>query len=219
MRSGSGAGGSRRWLRRGGIFLAVVAGLAGLREVWEFYEYRWIPKRFGVVEEDTVYRSGQIHHNIIRDVLQEHEIRTIVDLTGPNHRDPREQEEVEAARDLGIDYVRLHLKGDGTGNLDHYEEAVARMDGAWEEGEPLLVHCGAGTHRAGVAVAFFRLLVQGWSTERTLEEMEDYSFDLEDDVEGLRYLDRHMATMAERLARRGVITRVPDTLPRVQVES
>ena len=46
----------------------------------EHLEDRIIPKRWGVVEAGSIYRSGQLHPALIERVLVDHDIGVIVDL-------------------------------------------------------------------------------------------------------------------------------------------
>src|SRR5262245_53661023 len=42
---------------------------------------RFIPKRWGVVEEGKIFRSGQLSAPLVKQVLQNHKIEVVVDLT------------------------------------------------------------------------------------------------------------------------------------------
>ena len=40
----------------------------------------------------------------------------------------------------------------------------------------VFLHCCRGRHRAGVVVALYRVLCQGWSADEALDEMQAYHF-------------------------------------------
>ena len=77
----------------------------------EFVKYRIFPKRFGVVEEGELYRSGQISATVIKKTLQKHDIGVIVMMSGYDPRDHDKLTEKEVAEELGIDIYNFPLGG------------------------------------------------------------------------------------------------------------
>lgn len=189
----------------------VVAALLWFKVL----EDRFIPRRLGVVEESIVYRSGQLHAALVRSTLERLGIRRIIDLTGPDPDDPHEQAERDASEALGIERVDLWLRGNGTGEISTYATAVASLHDAVEQRLPVLVHCHAGTQRAGGVVASYRLLVQERSPVEILDELQRYDWDPVDDRILVDYLDAHMPTLAALLVERGVLEAVPPQIPRL----
>ena len=67
--------------------LAVLAG--GGVWLWEdVLEDRLVPKRWGVVEEGRVFRSGQLHPALVRRTLERHGIDLVIspaDSPGATH--------------------------------------------------------------------------------------------------------------------------------------
>ena len=171
-----------------------------------------IPKRFGTVVEGHVYRSGQIHQALIESVLREHHIGRVVSLSPFQADNPEHVAEDQAARRLGIEDDHYPLRGDGTGDIESYVEALSAMIQATRGGPPVLVHCGAGATRTGAAVAWYRVLVQGWSPGRAVEEMIDYDWKPEH-ILPLPYMNAYTEVLARALFERGLIYRVPDLLP------
>ena len=179
----------------------------------EHLEDRLIPKRWGVVEAGSIYRSGQLHPALIERVLIEHDIGVIVDLNGKRIGKVEHETEDEVAMNLGIDKKRYPLNGNGTGNIEQYAQAIAAINKAVKEKQPVLVHCSAGSQRTGGVIAMYRLLVQKQSVLPILEEMEQYDWDSEDDQVLSIYLDKNIAILAERLVSLSVIEAVPSHLP------
>ena len=193
------------------IAAAVVAVVVVAAVVWkEVLEDRLIPKRWGVVEAGSIYRSGQLHPALVRSTLQENGIDVIVNLNSWRPDKPAHVAEQRAAEELGIETRRFSLKGDGTGDVENYVQAVAEIDRSVREGKRVLVHCTAGTQRTGGAVALYRVLLQGRSPADALSEMATYGFDPEDDLALLRYLDDNTAYVGRRLVEIGVLDEVPD---------
>ena len=73
--------------------------------------------------------------------------------------------------------------------LLHALAAIAR---AQDNGRGVLVHCHAGSQRTGGVVACYRMLFEGWSFDRALEEMEHYGWRPDRDAVLREYLERHL---------------------------
>lgn len=205
---------SRR-LRKRHIF-AIVAILFGLFAYWwlDGGRYRFKPRRFGVVEAGAIYRSGQIHEALIEDVLREHGIRVIVDLAEDKPGGEHAAAERAAAKRLGIRKVDLKgLRGDAVGPIASYAEALEAIVRAREAGEPVLVHCEAGSQRTGAAVAWYRMLIQGWDGARAHEETTDYQRWHSKNEKLVPFVNANMQALAAMLVARGILERVPDPLP------
>lgn len=199
---------SRAILLAGAALLAVAGGIWA----WDdLLKERLFPKRFGVVEEGLIYRSGQLHPALVERTLRDRGIEVIVDLDPDDT--PEARAESLAADRLGIEHRLFPLVGDGTGDIEQYAQAILRMKSAVEAGEPVLVHCSAGTYRTGGVVAMYRVLLEGWTPERARAEMIEYDWKSRDRILPA-YLNRNMSALAERLVKLGAIERVPDPLPR-----
>lgn len=157
------------------------------------------PRRFGVVVPGAVYRSGQIRPGLIRGVLGRHGIGEILNLSPYQAHKRAHVAERRAAEALGVRFRHFALSGDGTGPVDAYLEVLERMDAARQGEPPVLVHCGAGAYRTGVAVAWFRVLLEGRTCDAALREMRDFGWDPSRRT-AIRYLDEHLDQVAVRLS-------------------
>lgn len=127
------------------------------------------PKRFGEVAQGEIYRSGMLTPQATRRVVEENDIRTIIDLGAHERGSIGENRANRTAASLGVTRYRLDLYGDATGNANCYLYALRlAMDPA---NQPVLIHCGAGTERTGATVALYRILDEGWSREEAMEEV------------------------------------------------
>lgn len=192
------------------VIALVIAGVC----CYEFFKYDFFPKRFGVVDAGLVFRSGQISPRLIKQVLEEHKIKTIVDLQGEKH-DAAHDAEQQAARELGINYYRYPLSGDGTGKIEHYAEALQTLVNSEKAGKPVLVHCSAGTQRTGVAVAYYQMLIENKPPVVAYREMQKYGWSPTHDAKAERYINSHMSELAQMLVDRGIIAHVPNPLPKL----
>ncbi len=151
------------------IIIAIVAGVIyGIK----ITRYQFIARNFGIVEPNQIYRSGRLTPRMLRKVIEEHNIKTILDL-GAYHLDSEGEAKEQAISDeLGVTRVRFELVGDGTGNPNYYVQALKMMKD--ERNYPLLVHCAAGAQRASGAVLLYRHIVQGVDIAEAYTETFDY---------------------------------------------
>ncbi len=198
--------------------MGLVAVVAGGVWLWEAaLKERTFPKRFGVVEAGSIYRSGQMHPSLVRRTLQTNDIDEVVSLIDTAAADDEDLQadaaEQEACRALGIERRVFPLAGDGTGDIESYAQALASVTEATRAGRRILGHCSAGTQRTGGAVAAYRVLVQGWEPSRACAEMAEYGWDPAQDRAVLEYLNDHMDELAARLVELRVLPAVPNPLP------
>lgn len=136
------------------------------------------PKNFGVVDEGRVYRAGQLTPAAMRQIHSRHKIKTIIDLGAYRHgedriNDPRgERRNQRVADALGVTRYVMPLYGDGTGNLNWYLHALKVMNDP--ANQPVLVHCGAGAERTGIAVALYEHIALQTPLEDALKGATEY---------------------------------------------
>ena len=73
--------------------------------------------------------------------------------------------------------------------LDNSPPSVAQMQDfvAFASGnQPCYVHCEAGKGRTGTAVASYRMAVDGWSTERAIDEGKKFGLAMPNQIEFLQ---------------------------------
>lgn len=199
---------------------ALVLGIAGVAVVaagaaaWVELRYELLPKRWVEVEPSTLYRSGQLSKRLVRDTLARHDIRVVVDLSADTPGTVEDaRAETRAVEALGIEYHLFPLRGDGTGDVRSYAQAIATIERARREGKPVLVHCAAGARRTGGVVAAWQALVRGAPAETAYRELDRYGSTPVAETPLVDWLDAHMAELAALLVELDVIERVPDPLP------
>lgn len=184
---------------------SVVFALLLVFGGWEICKYQLVPKRFGVVEQNKIFRSGRIAPHLIRKTLQKHGIKVIIDLTDPEPDNPSCQAEQEAVSRLGITYFNFPLCGAGTGNITNYAKAISAIKQANDENKPVLVHCAAGVQRTGGVIASYRLLVEKQTPATAFSELVRYGWKSRKDKILLEYLNDHMVELNSLLQNMQVI--------------
>jgi tyrosine-protein phosphatase SIW14 len=199
------------------IALIIAVLVYGTIMLWEcVIRDRIIPLRFGVVEEGQIYRSGQISASMIRKTLVKHNIKAIIGLAGDSTTNVDQAAEKKAAEELGIERDIFTLRGNGTGDIETYANAVATICEELKEKEPVLVHCHAGVHRTGGVIAAYRLIIEQRDAESVRAEMMHYGFDPKHDINLRNFLNNNMVEIARLLKQMGVIDKVPESIPKIR---
>jgi protein tyrosine/serine phosphatase len=155
------------------------------------------PKRFAEVEAGVLYRAGKLTPAAFERVVKSHGIRTIVDLGAWPEGSREDRRARDTARALGVERIRLDLRGDSRGDPNHYADTLRLIRDPRRR--PVLVHCGAGTERTGCAVALYRQIEQGWELERAYLEADHAGHSPTRNPELRRTLERWTAPVAEAL--------------------
>ncbi len=160
----------RRLSRR--TWLLPVAGVALAVLAVTLWGQR-LPKRFGIVAEGRLYRCGYVGADHLATLKQRYGIRTVLSLLAADA--PETTAERRAARELGLRWINVPLRGDGSSTAAQRDE-IRRviLD---EQLAPLLVHCAAGVNRTGLAVGMYRIWHDGWTVEQVLTEMRSCGFE------------------------------------------
>jgi protein-tyrosine phosphatase len=182
---------------------------------WDIGKYQIVPRRWGVVERDKIFRSGRIAPRLILPTLQKNGIKVIVDLTEPEPQNPSWKAEQKAAEELGISRYNFPLCGNGTGNITNYARAIAAIKQARDENKPVLVHCAAGVQRTGGVIAAYRLLVEKHNPATVSAELSRYGWKARHDRILLDYLNGHLNELNSLLQDMQVIPKDRRTPPRI----
>lgn len=201
------------------VFLAIglllVLGV-GFLVLWiDGGRNRFLPKNFGVVEPGLIYRSGQIHGAILEDVLKEHHIQTVIDVSGDSGRS-HEDAELEIVARLGVEKHTFDgLDGHGLGPIESYANAFTTLVEERRRGRPVLVHCRAGSERTGALISLYRVLVEGWSPEKAYAEYLRYRHRPPKSNVLFDQLNAHMDAFLAKVVASGALESMPDPAPRL----
>ena len=157
-------------------------------------------RRFHVVQEGVLYRSGQISLDNLQRIVREYRIKTIITLRGPlNPGDaPPDLDEEAYCTSEEIHFFRIPLKSiDEEGGAVPSELKVRKFLDIVNNSanHPVLVRCLAGKHRTGVMCAIFRMERNHWTNKQAIEEMQLLGHDrLEEQADLREYLMRYQPT-------------------------
>lgn len=202
---------ARRSSRRLAVLaLLIVAALTGAFFAWkELLQPRLFAKRFGVVVEDELYRSGRIHPSLLPKVLDRYGIDDIVSLTSNSPKYRQLEEQLTSER--GIRLQRFSLSGDGTGDPALIVDALVAIHESIARGDQVLVQCAAGSERTGGVIYLYRTLVLGESPDTAYAELLRYGHRPSRNPKLEAFLNENMTYFAAQLAARGIVR--PDSAP------
>lgn len=198
--------------RRAAFAIATVLALAcGGVAFYDSNDVR--PKRLVEIEPGALYRSGQISPRLIHGVLDDLGIRRVVWMLHYDDAHASHRAEKQAIEALGIERLHFPMRGDGTGKVSRLADAIAAVHESRLAGEPVLVHCAAGSRRAAAVVSMYQLLVEGRPVADVYRELDRFGARPVAQSPLLPFLNSNMRELAEELVERGVLERVPETLP------
>ncbi len=169
---------------------------------WQ-YAHR-LPRRFAVVDEGRLYRSGSVTPAHLARLQKDYGIRRVVCLLNPAA--PETQQEQQGAARLGLEWSNVPLRGNGSSTPEDRRALLALLLN--HESTPTLVHCAAGTYRTGLAVGLYRIRGQGWPLERVMNEAREFGYEDGPDHENLR-----QALLEESTAQKPLATTAPTPQP------
>jgi protein-tyrosine phosphatase len=173
-----------RWIAWiSGLLMVCGLGILGYQR-WGDYN---LFLNLDVVEHGLLLRSGQPDIGDIKRIHEEYKLGTIFCVSG------REDKYVQRyAEAQGIKVLSISIPPGGVPTEEEVELWFDLMEGKtiklknysdmlteWPDDDtrrikfpfPVLVHCKAGSDRAGVLVALYRIHFQGWSTHEAKREM------------------------------------------------
>lgn len=186
-----------RWAARIILGLLVVS-------VGSFWAWRHAVDNFGIVlsvddihsPQGVVYRSDQMSDMALSAFIQEHQVKTVLNLRGPNPGDDWYDKERAATLAHGSTQIDMPLSSCEWMSRD---QALTLADVIQNAERPLLIHCFHGSERTGLASAMTRLLTEGQSLKdaRSAFSWKYMFFGLGDGVVTLRQFEEYEKWLKE----------------------
>ena len=159
-----------------GAELVGVAELVGLRYPVSKYEFK---------VSDGLTRGSRIDDPKGYEKLVKQGFKGIVDLTLEGTKDAK------AGKAAGLNTLNVKILDNSAPTQKQVKEF---LDFATDpKNSPCYVHCEAGKGRTGVAVAAYRMAVEGWAPEKALAEAKKFGCTLPDQVEFLEKFGTDLA--------------------------
>lgn len=118
---------------------------------------------FHTVVAGELYRSAQPSPDELARYHVDFGVATILNLRGANPGKPWYDEEIAAARKLGVTVIEIPLSASYELSPSEVEGVIAAMTSAQK---PLLVHCKSGADRSGLASALYLASIAQVGEER-----------------------------------------------------
>lgn len=152
------------WRRLAGLGLLSLALVVGLQAAYIF-----LGPNFRDVVPRRCYRSAQPTPERLALWTREFGLRTIINLRGKNTKFDWYQDEVDAAKRLGLTHLDVVISGKHQPTPELLRSLVDALDRA---AEPILIHCGSGIDRTGLASACYLLLRSDATLQQALGQLD-----------------------------------------------
>jgi hypothetical protein len=157
-------------------FISAVAPAIG---VIELTGIRYPVKQYEAKVSDGLYRGSRLDGSISNYVnLKQQGVKAIVDLTAEGTEDE------QVAQAQGFNLLNLKILDNTPPTTDQMKQFLDFV--TKPENQPAYVHCEAGVGRTSVAVACYRMAVEGWTADQALADASKYGLKLESQINFIR---------------------------------
>ena len=159
-----------------GAELVGVAELVGLRYPVSSYEFK---------VSDSLTRGSRINDAKGYDTLVKQGFKGIVDLTLEGTNDAK------GGKAAGLNTLNVKILDNSAPTQNQVKQFLDFATNP--KNSPCYVHCQAGKGRTGVAVASYRMAVEGWPPEKAIAEAKKFGCALPDQLEFLQQFGADLA--------------------------
>ncbi len=150
--------------------LAILLGVGG----GIIYHAVYFVGHFATVKDGVLYRCAQ-PEGVKWSVLKRYGIRAVVDLR-PRQEDAAAYDEEDlTCEKAGVKFVGIPIPNSvvfpDSSQIRLFLQTV-------QNSPPVLIHCQHGRKRTGILVGAYRVVVDDWSVEEAMVEMEKYQANL-----------------------------------------
>lgn len=144
------------------LLFAVAAAVGG----WMYHEHHRF-KHFTVHEPGMVYRSAWLDPDAFAELIEEHQIRTVVNLCAPGEfPEKRFEDQRRAVRSTGARLLEMSMPtavNPATPEIAQHIEIMANPDNY-----PMLVHCQHGVTRTAKFLAIYDMIYRNKTADESL---------------------------------------------------
>jgi protein tyrosine phosphatase (PTP) superfamily phosphohydrolase (DUF442 family) len=163
-------------LRRKSIFrlaaiLLVILSIGALG-----YRHHKRYKHLAVHDEQMVYRSAWLEPDVFAELIEDRQIRTVLNLCNPGEMGPqRALDERRAVEGAGAKFIELPMPN----TVDATDPAVGQFVNILGDPSnyPMLVHCQHGVTRTAKVLSMYDILFKGMSAQDSIDKMPRFGRD------------------------------------------
>jgi len=158
----------------------LLAGILAMFAAWTAYHHQYY-KHFAVHQPGMVYRSAWLETDALRNVIEEHRIRSVINLCKPGELGKqRRVEERQAVSNAGARLIELPMPI----SVDPSDPLIARhlevlLD---PDNYPILVHCQHGVTRTAKHIAMYDIVFRGLTGKQSLNAQPLFGRDGHNDL-------------------------------------
>ena len=124
-----------------------------------------------VVVERQFYRSAQLDKTALAQVIQEHGIKSVLNLLGANPQKSWYVNEIKVSEAFGVEHYDYGISANEVVTPDQIDEIVKIIRGA---PKPILVHCKNGADRVGLVAAVYLANIRGVIVDEASHQLSLY---------------------------------------------
>jgi len=140
-------------------------------------------------DEGMVYRSGQLpatndivirdgeEHQIstltLQEIIDTHDIQTIINLRGERPGEDWYDDEVDIADQMGVDLYSVRFSATRLPTREGLNQVFQIFDTA---SYPMLIHCKAGADRTGLISVLYKMEYEGEPLDEALEQLSFFPY-------------------------------------------
>lgn len=127
-------------------------------------------KHFAVHQEGLVYRSAWLRPDVFSELIERHQLRTIVNLCKPGELgEDRWNKQRVAVTNAGCRLIELNMPFEIEPDDTKLEQHVAHF--ADPNNYPMLIHCQHGVTRTAKSIAIYDMVFRNMTGDQSLKAM------------------------------------------------
>ena len=157
----------KHFIKRAALVIGILVALPASGAIgWA--AYLRLSGNIHQIGTHEVYRSAQLSASAFETVIEEHAIKTVINLRGSQQNAAWYDAERATTQRRGVTYIDLPLSANEEPDDTKLDLLITTMRDAQK---PLLIHCEGGADRSGLASALYRRFVEGAPYEKAAEEL------------------------------------------------
>jgi undecaprenyl-diphosphatase len=152
--------------KKGKWVLALLSVLLFLTASYAVYMEEF--GNFHTITPGKAYRSGEMDRDELEYYVAKYNIKSILNLQGIRASDQHYRDEIAMCRERDLAHYDLRTSADKKPSRDTIDQLICIFRAA---PRPILIHCKAGSDRAGLAAAIWKVVVDRKSKRLAAEHL------------------------------------------------